>query len=278
MPPLLCLPPLLLDHSFPRDRDQLDIVLSALGEIEAYLQEEKCYLLNTDVFADFVESIDWSNPLSYPKIQIIYDFLARLYLQPSRNVLHFVFPNTEVTDPHPLPVKSGTSELSDLWSHEMAIILQFHDTVSNPFFVGIACPYAFDGQEIDTYPQTEQRKFPLVGQNDLQILEDAFDWIVPSEIFNQEVSFYLAKKNCFKLGAEEVEEPSGGSHYKVRFKGRRPWVLDPNNDPIPKAYLEELKTITGYSLGVIKMILIHGEIPKRRSKLYLYISSSETIK
>lgn len=271
MPPLLCLPPLLLDHSFPRDRDELNVVLSALGEIEAYLQEERCYLLNTDTFADFVGSIDWTNPSSYPQIQIIYDFLVRLYLQPSRNVLSFTFPSIEVIDQHPLPVKCGMSELSELWSHEMSVILHFHDTVSNSFFIGVACPYAFDGQETDTYPQSEQRKFPLVGPDNLEMLEDAFEWIFPIGIFNQDVSFYLAKKNCFILGAEGVEAPPSGSHYKVRFKGSRPWILDPNNDPIPNTFLDELKTITGYPLGVIKMALIHGKIPERRSKFHIYI-------
>lgn len=70
-----------------------------------------------------------------------------------------------------------------------------------------------------------------------------------------------------------TEEPHGGSHYKVYFPGApRPWILDPNNDPVPEPFLRELVVLTGYSLEEIIYILSTGRKPIYRLRLYQYIA------
>jgi hypothetical protein len=82
------------------------------------------------------------------------------------------------------------------------------------------------------------------------------------------VSFEAAQKNCFALGASEVRKPKRGSHYKVKFHGARSWILDPNDDPVPEAYLKQLEQITGFRLGTIIYTLREGKLPPLRLRFY----------
>lgn len=110
------------------------------------------------------------------------------------------------------------------WSDEMGKILWIHDSCCHReiFFVGIACEFAFSGEEPGTYHNPDNsRAFPLVGPDDLDTLDDAYDWDTPYDIHQKQVSFDAARKRCTVIGATGIEPPSSGSHYKVKFKGQR---------------------------------------------------------
>jgi hypothetical protein len=82
-----------------------------------------------------------------------------------------------------------------------------------------------------------------------------------------DISFEHAKNNCPALGGT-VWKPRRGSHHKVKFRNApRPWVLDPNNDPLPERFLKQLVPITGHSLDVIKYVLLYGKFPQLRPKM-----------
>ena len=71
----------------------------------------------------------------------------------------------------------------------------------------------------------------------------------------------------YAIGASAVENPTRGSHYKVRFPGRRSWVLDRNEDPLKDTFIKELVPITGYPFEVIKSALLYGDLPARTLRL-----------
>jgi hypothetical protein len=91
----------------------------------------------------------------------------------------------------------------------------------------------------------------------------------PSWVKDAHVSFVQAKKNVTVIGASHVDDPrgGGGSHYIVNFPGKRPWPLDKNHDPVVPGYLDQLTTITGYPLLVVKYALIEGALPEKRCRL-----------
>jgi hypothetical protein len=63
MPKLLCPSPVILDQSFPRDDDELNLVAVALGELQLYIEEDKAHLIVTNILRDLVadfEGFDWT--------------------------------------------------------------------------------------------------------------------------------------------------------------------------------------------------------------------------
>ena len=107
------------------------------------------------------------------------------------------------------------------------------------------------------------RCFPMVGPNQIENLEDAYEWEkIPSEVHSKNVSFDDAIRNI-PSSWSLVEPPQRDSHYKVRFPGNRPWTLDRNVDPIPDRFLKELEDITDLPLPVIKTALLFGSRPRK---------------
>ncbi len=151
------------------------------------------------------------------------------------------------------------------WSHDVGALLLMHESQVGPVessCVGVICAEPFNGGSCPGYDR-EAKSFPLVGPDDLNSLVDAVVWDVPSEARVQSVGFADAQRHLKLLGATRIDNPSGGSHYKVHFAGERPWVLDPNVDPIPDRFLAQLADISGYPLSVVKYVLRKGEFPPR---------------
>lgn len=272
MPPLLSPSPILLDQSFPRDRDELLTVADALGELAELMQNGQIELILTQTLAAFVESTDWTPPRPYDLLRDIYNLLCQLFLRADDHLLVLDLSHLIGHRPHPLPVSCKNEGLVELWSDELGRILLIHDAsiIKNEYFIGIACSSGFSGGETGKYnTEGEQRAFPLVGPNSLDCLHDAYKWDVPAGTHRIKVSFAEAKKNCYVIGATRVEKPSGGSHYKVRFTGKRSWALDKNHSTLPDDYLKELCPLTGYPLDVIKVALVSGVLPKKSLRLQI---------
>src|SRR5690349_13010110 len=119
MAPLLCLPPNLLDQSFPRDEEELRSVAEALGRIVAELQAERVHLLVSDVLAEFVGSFDWNPPRPYALLNDIYRLACQLILQPHPAVERLDLTSVEEFRPHPLPVGTSNLGLVEFWADEV---------------------------------------------------------------------------------------------------------------------------------------------------------------
>jgi hypothetical protein len=270
MPPLISATPAILDHSFPRNEDELRIVAVALGEIQLLLQDDSIHLIITQVLGDLIREFDWTPSRRFSLLNDVYRLLAQLFLQPHDRLVSI---NTTVIDsasPHPILEGLSSQGLVEIWADELGKVLQLHDRCCNrgEFFIGIACERAFAGMDKGTYGAgVTTRAFPIVGPSDLSTLADAYEWVIPEGAHRKQVSFRDAKRNCRLIGAIAVDSPQGDSHFKVRFPGSRPWTLDPNDDPIPEPYLRELVDITGLPLGAIKAALADGIEPERRLRL-----------
>jgi len=267
MPPLLCTTPTILDHSFPRNEDELYRVAESLGVIEEILKEDRAHLILTSWLREVVEEFEWQT--GKPLLGDIRRLLCQWFLQPHERLVEVNLDHIKDYKSHPLPMSCKSQGLFEFWSDEMGKMLILHDSCcsNNEYFIGIACELALCGEELGEYVNPNNEKtFPLVGIEELEELSDAYRWEdIPPNIHNKDVSFSNAYKNCYVLGATRVDSPPSGSHYKVHFEGERPWSLDKNIDPVPERYLQELVVITGRPIGYIKTALIYGSLPQKKT-------------
>ncbi len=267
MPPLICASPIILDQSFPRNKNELNIIAISLGELQDYIEKDKIHLILTAGLRDLIDEFDWNPSRPYPLLNEIYRLITHWFLQPNNRLVEINVEHVKKHEPHPVPIGTENEGLVDFWADELGKILTLHDEYStrNEFFIGVACEPAFANNDTCQYDiQNDSRVFPLVGPDTLDQLNDAYKWDIPPNIRQKSVSFNDALKNVSILGATAIDSPSGGSHYKVKFEGERPWTLDPNVDPVPDRFLRELTCITHYPLLVIKTALINGCIPEKR--------------
>jgi len=246
-------------------------VRKAMGKIIDFLEQDKIGIVLTQALRRFIielgETFDWSRMAEFPQLQVIYNILGDLGLQ-KRGVQTIDVSNTEEFRPHPLPMDSTNTEFASIWSDELGRVFVVHSRCNRQrnFFIGVACTHAFAGEAKGTYQNPScAPAFPLVGPDDIQSLEDSFDWELPPDLHQREVTFDDAYKRVAILGGD-VTPPRGGSHYQVRFRGGRTWPLDRNINRIPRAFLKELEPITGHRVEVIKYVLIFGEWPKRTAR------------
>lgn len=262
----------MLDHSFPHGVDELQAVAISLGELEQLLKAGEIAILLTDALAAFIsdDKIEWGQ--LYPLFLDVHRLISTLFLQPHSSVIQIPITLDEVAQyrVHPVPARSHGA-LIDQWADEVGRVLVIHDQCNqeDEYFIGIACPYGFSGEEPDTYDIIiNDRAFPIVGSESFQYLADAFEWVVPQDIHQRLVSLDHVRRNYRLLGAVQMDDPQGDSHYKIHFPNRRPWTLSRNVDPIPDRFLNELKEMTPYPIRVIKTILVEGRVPSRTCKLH----------
>jgi len=272
MPPLICPSPNVVDQTFPRSEVELALVEKTLSRITELIQQEKCLLLLTQYLSEFIiglnETFCWEIMKKYPRAQIIFHVLIQFGLQP-HGVCRVDVSTVPLLDNHPLPKGCKSEESTLKWSEELGRLYNLHSQCSTAkrFFIGIACTMAFAGKAKGDYLNPEHRPhFPLVGPDELESLDDGFDWEIPPEIHSQNVSFNDAYTKVRLLGGD-VKKADGTSHYQVKFKGQRTWPLDCNIDPVPERFLKELEPITGLRLEVIKFVLLRGELPRKVFRL-----------
>ena len=270
MPPLLAPPPEFLDQSFPRSDHQLRQIAFGLGEMERLERESLFEFLATPVLIEFVDNFDWSRAELHPLLLEILNFLNQLFLR-SRHTGKIASLCDQVNDfaPHPLPENTENAGLAEIWCDELGKIFSVHkEKQQQPFFIGIACSSAFAGGDIAKFPSEQiNNAFPLIAPDSIGQLDDAYYWNVSRDILQRDVSIADARRNIFILNAVSIDPPSAGSHFKVNFPGSRPWILDPNNDPIPIRFLKQLEEITGYPVAVVKHGLLEGNLPQQVFKL-----------
>lgn len=266
MPPLICCSPVILDQSFPRDTSELYSVADTLGRIQEQVNRDEIHLILTDELAELVENFDWNVREEYTILREIYRLLNQWFLQQHGRLIRVDLSGVQEYDKHPIPEGCEAQGLVDLWSDEVGKLLTKHDKCCprNRFFIGIACESAYcTGKQRRYINPSGHRAFPLVGPCQISSLADAYDWQVPTDIMRQSVYIEDVTRHYKVIGSESLIRPSGGSHYKLMFKGGRSWVLDTNIDPVAEQYLSQLKSITGYELPVIKYALLNGELPSK---------------
>ncbi len=113
MPPLLCLPPNLVDQTFPRSIGELQSVRKALGAIVSLLQEERCGLILTQALRAFIlqleHNFNWDRVREYPEVQIIYHILTQFGLQ-QHGIVPVDVSHIVQYSCHPLPADCVESE------------------------------------------------------------------------------------------------------------------------------------------------------------------------
>ena len=271
MPPLICASPVIIDQSFPRDQDELKAVAFTLGEIQRQIENGEINLVLTKGLAELVEEFDWSQPHKYSLMLEIYKLLNQWFLKKNDRLIRIDLSSIVDYKQHPIPEGCNKLGLVDLWADEVGRLLKLHDrcTTDNSYFIGIACEQAYSGSTPRCYCSLEvDRYFPLVGPNDIpNLLIDAYDWESMPNIHNRKIYISDIFNNYRALGASEIKNPSGGSHYKMIFPNKRPWVISSNIDPIPDTFLDELIAITGYPIKAIKTALCTGEKPRKILRL-----------
>jgi hypothetical protein len=272
MPPLICFSPNVIDQTFPRSNEELEMVQKTLSSLTSSAQDERCVILLTQALADFIIELEWNfcwDVVSrFPKVEIIYRLLAELGLQ-QHGVLRVDVANVNDFHNHPIAKQIEPTSFTMTWAQELGRLWKLHSARSSQgrFFIGVACTFAFSGEKKGTYENPEKLPvFPLLAPEELGILEDCFEWDLPAGMHNRTVRFEDARSRISLLGGR-VFKPSGSSHYQVRFSGARTWPLDFNIDPIPDRFLKELVPITGQKLEMIKYVLLNGHWPKRIFRL-----------
>lgn len=268
MPPLVCPSPNVVDQTFPRSNQELQLVQKALLNLTVIAEKEECLILLTSILSDFIVNLDqtfcWEVIARYPEVQIIYRVLAELGLQ-QHGVRRVDVAAIQLVHVHPLPAGIESNAFSLRWTEELGRLYTLHSKHCSPgeFFIGIACTSAFAGGKKGRYENAANLPaFPLVGPDEVGALDDSFEWDIPAGTQAREVSFNDAYNRIVLLGGT-VHKPTGSSHYQVRFEGARTWPLDVNIDPIPNRFLKQLEPITKQKLVVIKYVLLNGEWPRR---------------
>lgn len=267
MPALLCGSPCVLDHSFPRDVHELQMVADTLGEVERLVSTNQVHLVLTDSLSLLVDEFDWMNRgAQFALLGEVYRLLVTWFLHPHDRLVRVNTSRVGDVPLHPLPQGTNRAGWAELWAEEMGKLLVIHDLKCAPrFCVGVACERAFSTGVLNRWDE-DRRAFPLVGPDELNTLEDAYEWEpLPTDLHQHNVSLSNALRNVHLLGAQSVEEPQGDSHYKIHFPNSRPWTVSKNDDPVPDEYVRELVTITHLPLGVIRTALIFNHMPTRNA-------------
>ncbi|BAZ01126.1 hypothetical protein NIES37_51240 [Tolypothrix tenuis PCC 7101] len=276
MPYLLCLSPIILDQTFPRNEEELRIVAEALGELENFIHIDKAHLVSTNILREFLENID-GTAINQSLLWEVYRFLSQLFLRQDGSLIDIdkyikYIDDYSIKDyyAHPVPKKCQSQGYIEFWSDELGKILYVHDKScnSNNFFIGVACAYGFAGECVDEYNNpNNHRAFPLVSPDNVENLADAYEWVIPTDIHQKSITIENIKKNYRVIGGMSLEKPNRDSHFKVKFQGKRSWSFSINDNPVPESYIRELVDITSYPVEVIKTALTSGSLPQKCLKL-----------
>jgi hypothetical protein len=245
----------------------------ALGELERGKSANELEILLTETLQAFLDEFEWNQGSEQIALLTeIHRFCHLLFLSGGSSAVRLVdVDSTSVATAHPAPADCSEEGFVSLWCEEMGQVYARYRQALGPSekdFVAIACARKFSGEEGTGYVGGNDEGFMLVGPNDLSNMGDAFVWDVASEIKDQVISFDEAKKHLSIIGCYRIDKPKGGSHYKAHFHGGRPWVLDPNADPIPPRYIAELEEISGYPTLVVRSALKMGKLPPRVLRVF----------
>jgi hypothetical protein len=271
---LLGLPPIIIDQSFPRSESDLNIAASALGEIQRLLDEEKVVLYITPAFKLFIEFLmestdpDWYN--RGKNKGIIFSFLLDLFNTPKKHVIDlekYHFSDLHEFYPHPIPSRAAYDSCIELWAEEVGKFLALHNRYSpDSFFSAIPCAYALAGEIKDTYINPDNlRTFPLSDLNDLDLLQSAYLYPIPSTDVMQRMLRPEDVHNNYKIigGVSLIRNRAGSSHNKIKFFNKTQWTFSENDDPIPDVYIKQIERKINIPWKNIKEALLTGKKPQQ---------------
>ena len=210
-PGLLCLPPSVLDQTFPRTLSVLERVGVALGVLQEKIEEGSCKVLFTPVLSGFVETFEWQGVQSYPILQAVYALLVEWLLKPGQASVSVAVGPGLAFVPHPIPNDSGEGVLIEIWREEVGRLFTVHrSSCAAGFCVGVACDFAFAGYPKGDYePPVPGEAFPLVGPDDITSLLDFEIWDVPEGVNRAPIGYSEAKKNIPVLNGTVSSLPRG---------------------------------------------------------------------
>jgi len=151
MPPLLCLSPLILDQTFPRNEGELRLANDALGAVGESVLAGDVHLLVTEVLREFVLGVDMYRADPSGLWSLLYRGLAAWFLSPDSRVVQVDTATASNWQPHLLPTYcAGEEGLAAFWAEEAGRLLALHDACSPgaQFFIGVACAYGFAGGSV----------------------------------------------------------------------------------------------------------------------------------
>jgi hypothetical protein len=262
----LILSPLIVDHSFPRDRSDMSLAQASVASIyELCDSNSSVRVLLTEQFVEFLSETDWSNRSSGALLAEIIGLINRMVLRGL--AVTRPIPNYPSYICHAAPRHCSEGMLI-IWEDEVGRLFAHHLACigNNEFAIGIACDHAFCA-ECSCMPVQKDNEFPIVGPKDLSLLCDAEEWVVPSHTRLGTISVDEAEKNIRALRPQRMK-PLNSSHRSIYFAGgSRPWVLDRNVDPVPHTFLLQLVPLTGLPIDVIYFVLKNGHFPEKRNRL-----------
>src|ERR1700721_9428 len=144
MPPLVCLPPSVLDHTFPRSRAVLQRVSVALGNLQEKIEHNECKVLSTSTIGQFVETFEWQGVESYPILQAVYGLLVEGFFKSDQIYVKITTDSVTEFVLHPVPADSGDGGLVDFWREEIGKVYEIHKRHCGvDYCIGVACDFAF---------------------------------------------------------------------------------------------------------------------------------------
>src|SRR5579859_81190 len=120
MPPALCLPPVILDQSFPRDIEELNRAAFALGSLQELAENNGCFLILTSCLMTYQDCFEWEGQVkaAYPLLVDLQRIVVQWLLQPTNRIRCVSTEEISAFIPHPVPSGSGVGPLVDIWRDE----------------------------------------------------------------------------------------------------------------------------------------------------------------
>ncbi len=229
-------------------------------------------------FATFFELFEWDEGAAeYPLLLEIYRFCNLLFLSGLEALVHITVDAADAPR-HPHPDDCSDGGLVDYWGDEVGASSPLTETARKSqgnFFMAVACAGRFSGVDQPEYTQkAPTRSFPSLVRTTSTSSPTPSNGRCRQMLRIRRSRSFEAYRNLSVIGCEAIEKPSGGSHYKARFPGNRPWVLDPNVDPVAERFIGQLPQITGFPTPVVKYALKRGQLPPRKLRLGTIIAES----
>lgn len=274
MPPLVCLGPQLLDHSFPRSDIELYEVADALAEIDELRETHELCLALPGTLALFTEEFCWDRPTQQKQLLDVHRYLAALFAHPSEGVERIDVDCVEDWVLHPVPAGCEREGLIAMWSEEVGRLIRRHDSsVSDGgycigIFVGTS-EAVRAGYDCESEVDRQARQFPLVDARGLTNLEDAYVWKIPADYARRTVKPRDVIANFRAIGAVELREPEGDDHYHVVFPPRggqdkAKWQFAQNWSQLRDMHIAQLRRLTGLPAAAVKYGLLEGKDPREQ--------------
>lgn len=258
--------PLMLDASFPRSVDELDVAREAVLELDELVSGPNYELVLTPELAVLSTLVEWGGA-GAGELYDLQRLMRDQILSPAGRtvIVDFKVPSGAV-DYAEAPCALGRG-FGDEWRVEVGRLgtICAQAGVSEPF-VGVACARSLAGEPMCVFPAVSPPADTVMacGANDLDQLGSAYEPVYDPAVVRSRVPLSTIDAHWAKLGALGIRDADGSSHLKVLEFAGRSWPYDINDDPIPHNNLRTLARCTGLPRNWVKTILLTGDGPELR--------------